>query len=544
MKKIFSFFAFLAILFASCEYNNRPVAETNNEDSYTKVIRQVRKLENPYSVSSMRKAYAALQSEGKMSAPMNIEATHLYVRFLPKDTVELEKLYNDTTLRLFPFPLDCELTEGTVYKDPTLKGSQFTWLYTRVPVGYSPYISGYEVLDELYLPTPEYNDGEIMHKIQGSQSQFMADWEQLENMSLKLTGNEEQIVTDSASDNGDGAVMQKAPWYPKAVIRVYDDYTGSYLPVPDALVVARYWFSWQYAVTNEEGVATISKKRKKVDWFLEWQSDCWAIRDGLFWLAVYNGGMGWTSDWHLDINDHLSKAYAHINRACYTMFWGNNLGSTNRDNNWRFKGTRKIKISVHDLKNKTPGHNNPFTFESTIFSQIAMYLKDETNNYRLSQDIFATAIHELAHSFHTVDMDLDVISDIFVSPMITESWARAVECLVTNRTYQKLGYPMKYRYNSQGWAINKSTQNVIDGHSKNYSPIFIDLVDNENQFTSSYSYEYPNDNVEGFALSELRSKLRITFNLKDLKRNAKALRNSTTIHSNIDKLFETYEKAK
>lgn len=101
-------------------------------------------------------------------------------------------------------------------------------------------------------------------------------------------------------------------------------------------------------------------------------------------------------------------------------------------------------------------------------------------------------------------MDLEVISDIFVSPMITESWARAVECLITNRTYQKLGYSMKYRNNSQGWAINKSNQNLIYGYSKNYSPIFIDLVDNENQFKSSYSYEYPNDNVEGFALSELR----------------------------------------
>lgn len=493
----------------------------------------------------MRKAYAELQSEGKMSATMNIEATHLYVRFLPKDTVELEKLYNDTTLRLFPFPLDCELTEGTVYKDPTLKGSQFTWLYTRVPVGYSPYISGYEVIDELYLPAPEYNDGEIIHKIQGSQSQFLADWEQLENMSLKLTGNDDYIVSDNTLQNSDESVTQKAAWYPRAVIRVYDDYTGSYLPVPGALVVARYWFSWQYAVTNEEGVATISKKRKKVDWFLEWQSDCWAIRDGLFWLAVYNGGMGWTSDWHLDINDPLSKAYAHVQRASYIMFYGDNLESTNRNRNWIFRGSSKLKISVHNVANRNAaGYNNPIVFGSSWISQIAIYTQREKNEYYESYQIFATAIHELTHSFHVVDMDLGPISDIFVSPMITESWARAVECLITNRTYQKLGYSMKYRNNSQGWAINKSNQNVIYGYSKNYSPIFIDLVDNENQFKSSYSYEYPNDNVEGFALSELRSKLRVTFNLKDLKHNVKALRNSTTIHSNIDKLFETYEKAK
>lgn len=71
-----------------------------------------------------------------MKAALNIEATHLYVRFLPKDSVELKTLIRDTTLTLFPFPLDYELTEGERYIDSTLIGNDFTWLYTRVPIGY------------------------------------------------------------------------------------------------------------------------------------------------------------------------------------------------------------------------------------------------------------------------------------------------------------------------------------------------------------------------------------------------------------------------
>ena len=81
-----------------------------------------------------------------------------------------------------------------------------------------------------------------------------------------------------------------------------------------------------------------------------------------------------------------------------------------------------------------------------------------------------------------------------------------------------------------------------------YSPVFIDLIDNVNQRTLNSgllpNYEFPDDNVTGFTIAELRGVLRKTFSLADLKKNVKALRTDPTILSNIDKLFETYEKAK
>ncbi len=64
-------------------------------------------------------------------------------------------------------------------------------------------------------------------------------------------------------------------------------------------------------------------------------------------------------------------------------------------------------------------------------------------------------------------------------------------------------------------------------------------------YASKYpNYEFPDDNVTGFTIAELRGVLRKTFSLADLKKNVKALRTDPTILSNIDKLFETYEKAK
>ena len=42
----------------------------------------------------------------------------------------------------------------------------------------------------------------------------------------------------------------------------------------------------------------------------------------------------------------------------------------------------------------------------------------------------------------------------------------------------------------------------------------------------------------------LKGVLLNTFTISDLKKNVKALRSDSTVLANIDKLFETYEKAK
>jgi len=49
---------------------------------------------------------------------------------------------------------------------------------------------------------------------------------------------------------------------------------------------------------------------------------------------------------------------------------------------------------------------------------------------------------------------------------------------------------------------------------------------------------------KGFTMTELRSVLPKTFNVTDLKNNVKALRTDNSILSKINKLFETYERAK
>lgn len=98
MKKLFYLIALVAFTLTSCDKNEADVNKNVvNEINTGLLIKKVKKLENPYSVSNMKKAYSALQQEGLMKAALNIEATHLYVRFLPKDSIELERMLGDTT---------------------------------------------------------------------------------------------------------------------------------------------------------------------------------------------------------------------------------------------------------------------------------------------------------------------------------------------------------------------------------------------------------------------------------------------------------------
>lgn len=543
MKKIYYLIAILLFALSSCDKNENIIMNTisiANGDQFQKQIRIIKKLENPYSVTNMKKAYASLQADGLMKASLNIEATHLYVRFLPKDSADLATLEKDTTLVLFSYPLDCQMTEGEKYIDSTLIGNNFTWLYTKVPVDYISPVSGYEVIDELYLPI--LSETTPQQSVQQRVSPFSAEsWTVLENKSLKITGNYKENEIQGG--------IQKATsrWWPQATIRVKDDITGTFIPVEGVIVRARWWFNWESGVTNSNGVANISGSFSgKLDWSIIWEGTHWIIRDESFLQAYYNGPNGSSSNWILNIDGGKSKAYAHVHRACWTMYHGDNMGGCKQY--YQLPAEISQKISVYD---KDGGDKSGINYGANWFgfSQIGIYMRStQTGNpYYESHSIFGTTIHELTHGFHILDMDVDLASFVFIEGIIQESWPSTLEWAITNNEYKRLGNSSFDYRNRQYWALLKTdySKNLL---SMDYSPIFIDLIDNFNQrnlYSGSYfAYEFPDDNVTGFTIPELRSILRKTFSIADLKKNVKSMRTDPIILSNIDKLFETYEKAK
>lgn len=95
-----------------------------------------KQLQNPYSVVNMQKAYDNLsQSNARLNEKgVKVKTTHLYIKFKPKNESELEILKDDSTLVLYSYPLDYEISPGTYYRDPNVPQGRPTYQYCAVPV--------------------------------------------------------------------------------------------------------------------------------------------------------------------------------------------------------------------------------------------------------------------------------------------------------------------------------------------------------------------------------------------------------------------------
>lgn len=126
----------------------------------------------------------------KSAEQIVIEETDLYVRFLPKDSLELNILEKDSTLVLFDYPLDHEIEQdGEHYHDPELPEDQISWRYTVVKPDYQfPEEIEHEILSDLFIPEnhPSYTieEGEKSNTFNKK-----VTLDNLETVSLYLTGN-------------------------------------------------------------------------------------------------------------------------------------------------------------------------------------------------------------------------------------------------------------------------------------------------------------------------------------------------------------------
>jgi len=120
---------FAGLLLTSCQKSELKEYQPNTEG----LMVLGEKLENPYSVANMQQAYSNLKACKADIPDFDIETTHLYVRFLPKNLEEMELLEDDTTLELSEVPYDYDICEdGYYFHDLTLPIDGPTWLYAAV----------------------------------------------------------------------------------------------------------------------------------------------------------------------------------------------------------------------------------------------------------------------------------------------------------------------------------------------------------------------------------------------------------------------------
>jgi hypothetical protein len=241
MKKIALIPALCVFLIWSCqpETDISPIdpsySLTDQEENG--MIKVGRKLENPYSVENMSKAFQNLlnsEENGKLlEENVDIIATHLYVKFKPESEEELDILKSDSTLILYSYPLDYELElTGHYYHDPEVPDEQPTYQYCSVPIDKPlPSTVDYEILEELYIPD-DYSDVNN----QGARKELLTEY--LVEEALRITGNLSQKPNKNSSLLG-----LRSSWRPAGRISLQDNDLNGIVGVSGIEVHARRWFT-------------------------------------------------------------------------------------------------------------------------------------------------------------------------------------------------------------------------------------------------------------------------------------------------------------
>ena len=191
------------------------------------------KEDSPLLLRNMQRAIDTLAARRGLRSSIVLSPTHYYVRFLPADSAEYERIKADTSLVLTSYPLDYELSEGDTYHDPSIPADDITWQYTVVPADYD--LEGthacYEKLEELFIQSEDLDSDTLVEtkatELKSAKTKAEAiTWRQLVNEAVtQTTGEQAQL---------------KSHWTPQATIKAYDDLLQDYVPLQGVKVRIRY----------------------------------------------------------------------------------------------------------------------------------------------------------------------------------------------------------------------------------------------------------------------------------------------------------------
>ena len=282
-------------------------------DFHKKIILGKR-LNNPYSVSSMQSAFNYYNQNVGDSPFVEkvVKATHNYIKILPTTEEhlialdDLDKSDDETSPILHDYPLNYEIIEeGDYYIYPKDENDLYYPVYTVIPVDYQlPSNLPYEIIEPLYYPKDEEFDVETV-------SLVFADWQE----DLKAQFGTEIYEKDLPrllklwKDFDEGNLTEEEfeakgffsglwdslfgrRYRPNGHVNVENTDTNNYDPLQKAKISIGRSFWWKYTYTNDNGYFSAPKKyRGKVRIRAKWRGYTATIR------KTWNEILGfWVSD--------------------------------------------------------------------------------------------------------------------------------------------------------------------------------------------------------------------------------------------------------
>lgn len=581
--------AILAFSVFSCEnepYDFEKKSQTEIKNDEFTVLGK--KKEIPFTVENMQKAYESLlQNRTASQYPRDnqqlrsggtrnignyqINTTHHYVKFNPQDSLQYEKIVNDSILSVSDIPFEYNINvEGAKYQDPDLVGTEFTYYYSVVPVGYLlPNDVPHETLANLHFTKEDLIEANAPE----NELQLVDFYHDLNTETLKLTNNlgdekeelkylftngqgEEEKLTWLESQNRGLNLNQmvinfnedaydepdfferRRRWNPSGTITVQEDAITQSVGVVGARVQVRKW-GWlviKKARTNTNGYFQTSStrtKRVKYACYFNHRPD-FAVKAGTwFWNARDRGhAKHKRRAWRRHYTYGRNQLYAFVQNAAYDYY-----KRVIYTYNLRHPG-HHMKISAKYNQCGSSEHRAAVLSLLPI-SRIKITRRQGNCLYRGSDGIYATTIHELTHAGHR-KLDTGMFS-IFESGsnnrnILTESWAEGVETIVTNDRY--FGLTNNYQSSKpedQNGRWNSWRQRRTALQMNQYTPIVDDLIDNLNQNTTGNTR--PLDRVNGYNLNQIQNAID---NCRDIDCWENNLRNNyfNSTENNLTELFD------
>lgn len=465
MKRLFTPFLFAALLMAACAEIGEPDAAPEATRSGGDVT-EFDTLPNPYSLKVMQAVY---DSGGGDTV---LEATDLYVRFLPQDSMQLNLIMYDCGLELFDYPLDLDIGEGEVYIDPSIPDGELMWHYTTVKPGFVfPEGVTYEILEECYIP----EEDEFIPTLTRS---GIIDVERAAFEMIGYTIAPDEPQTRAASTR------------PVGTIRVYDNRDSAYVGVRGVKIRCHTVVKWSTAFTDETGYYSMGSKFTARPHYAIVFDNCKGFDIWGNWgpLARANYNMGWhgNSGFSKDIPDSSQAwEWAAVNNAGYDYYrMCETTGITKPPSNlkvWVFKGESASSAPmIHRLSAmRVLTKENWFTFlawgtgkavQLTVLAEVfKLLLPDITigTNGDDYGEIYNVVHHEFAHASHYSKVGKDYWAE-YISRIVenlgygSSGGAYAGVCEVGEMWGHAMGYIQEYeKYNTEelddpypGWTIN------------------------------------------------------------------------------------------
>ena len=423
---------------------------------------------DPGSLEIMQRAVdivAARSGVGRRSASVSgaqIEPTHRYVRFSPSTEMQFDALLNQKDFTCYNFPLDevspVSADEGFRMSGPSDTPEQlYAVLRTTVVL---PDTIASEVLKELYDPSVTER---------GVADPAWAD---------RVWAEARALIDD---DRHPGNLF----WTPSGEVKAWDDVAEGYLPIQgvtisiinpsDILGVVR-------VKTGADGKFVSTKtlhRNVAVKYSLSWDDDEWMVKD----TRTSSAGIvqsNVSGEWNLKISTHPSLAHATIFRAAYRYWYKMPAYGLTPPH-----FGRKVRIVNYDA----PPSGSLGEFDSTPDFSANEPDIELCGQVPTMSGFFTTVAHELGHAAHFAYNQSYYHK---VNKLIKESWARFAGYLLVDREYKDLGYDTRIHnytsiggktyqepdsYNYQCWYLNNN-----DVRLRIYSPMFIDLYDDFNQY--------------------------------------------------------------